>query len=87
MSNTNIKTPRRNIDIASFMDSLTNRVEAYAVKNRTIQTIAESIVNYIFPRIEKVVDLMTENGGKSVNEGMRKTLFPPVHMIQKVMPR
>lgn len=54
-------TSRGNIYIVSFVDWLTNWVEAYAVKDKTAQTVTQLILNEIFPRVGAIAELVTDN--------------------------
>ena len=56
------------------MDWLMKWVDASAVRNKTAQSMAQLVVNEIFPRVEAVAGLITDNRGEFVNGVMRETL-------------
>lgn len=47
---------------------------AYAVKDKTVQTMAHLIVSEIFPRVGAEAELENDNWGEFVNVVMRETL-------------
>lgn len=55
------KTSRRNVYIVSFVDWLTNWLEAYAMPKKKAQTVADLILNKIFPRYRASVQIILEN--------------------------
>ena len=68
------ETPRGNNYIVSFVDWLTNRPEANAVKDKKAQTVANLVLTEIFRRYGASLELVTDNGTENVNEIMKETL-------------
>ena len=59
--------------IISFVDGLTNWLEAYAVPDKKAQTLAELILSEIFPRYGAPVQLVTDNEPENVHKIMKET--------------
>ena len=75
--------------IVSFVDWLTNWVEAFAVPDKKGQTVAEQLLTEIIPRFGTPLELESDNELENINEIMRQTVksLNIKHIIRKVMSR
>ena len=60
--------------IISFVDWLTGWIEAYAVPDKTADTVVFLLLTEIIPRHSAMLQLVTDNGGENVNKLMKETL-------------
>ena len=61
--------------IVSFVDWLTGWIEAFAVPDKTADTVVFLLLNEVIPRHSAMLVLVTDNGGENVNNMMRETLL------------
>ena len=60
--------------IVAFVDWFSGYPEAFAVKDKTADTIAYLIINEIFPRYGSMLQIVTDNGIENVNRKVKETL-------------
>ena len=60
--------------ITSFIDLYSGWIEAFACPEKSAQTIAQLLIEEIFPRFSCPLELLTENGSENVNQVMKETL-------------
>ena len=60
--------------IVAFVDRFSGWPEAFAVPDKTADTIAHLLIEEIFPRFGCPLELVTENGTENVNQIMKETL-------------
>ena len=60
--------------IASFVDLYSGWPECFAVPDKKASTIAELLINEIFPRFGAPLVLLSDNGSENVNRIMKETL-------------
>ena len=60
--------------IIAFVDWYSSWPEAFAVPDKTADTVAHLLLNEIFPRFGCVLELVSDNGSENVNHVMRETL-------------
>ena len=68
------KTLSGNKYIIAFVDWYSGWPEAFAVPDKTAETVAHLIIEEIFPRFGCVMELVTDNGSENVNRVVRETL-------------
>ena len=68
------KTHSGNMYIATFIDMYSAYPECFAIPNRKGQTMANLIMEEIFPRYGAPLQLLTDNGPENVNSVMKRTL-------------
>ena len=68
------KTHSGNMYIATFIDLYSAWPDAYAIPDRKGATIANLIMEEIFPRYGAPLQLLTDNGPENVNSVMKRTL-------------
>lgn len=68
------ETPRSNTYILSFVDWLTNWLEAFAIVDKKARTVADLVMGEIFPRYGTPVQLVTNNELENVNNIMKEVL-------------
>ena len=60
--------------IIAFVDWYSGWPEAFAVPDKTAETIAHLIINEIFPRFGCPLELVTDNGSENCNKIVKETL-------------
>ena len=60
--------------ITAFVDWYSGWPEAFAVPDKTAETIAYLIINEIFPRFGCPLELVTDNGSENCNKVVKETL-------------
>ena len=60
--------------IASFIDNLTGYPEAFAIPDKSAETMVSLLLNDVIPRIGCPLVLVTDNGTENVNKVMQETL-------------
>ena len=68
------KTLSGNKYIIAFVGWYSGWPEAFAVPDKTAETVAHLIIEEIFPRFGCVMELVTDNGSENVNRVVRETL-------------
>ncbi|MCG8045975.1 MAG: RNase H-like domain-containing protein [Candidatus Thiodiazotropha endolucinida] len=68
------KTLSGNKYIIAFVDWYSGWPEAFAVPDKTAETVAHLIIEEIYPRFGCPLELVTDNGSENVNRVMRETL-------------
>ena len=68
------KTLSGNKYIIAFVDWYSGWPEAFAVPDKTADTVAHLLLNEIFPRFGCMLELVSDNGSENVNHVMRETL-------------
>ena len=68
------KTLSGNKYIVAFVDRFSGWPEAFAVPDKTADTIAHLLIEEIFPRFGCPLELVTDNGTENVNRVMKETL-------------
>ena len=68
------KTLSGNKYIVAFVDRFSGWPEAFAVPDKTADTIAHLLIEEIFPHFGCPLALMTDNGTENVNRVMKETL-------------
>ena len=60
--------------IISFIDLYSGCIEAFACPDKSAQTIAQLLIEEIFQRFSRPLELFTDNGSENVNQVMKETL-------------
>ncbi|MCG7879415.1 MAG: RNase H-like domain-containing protein, partial [Candidatus Thiodiazotropha endolucinida] len=60
--------------IIAFVDWYSGWPEAFAVPDKTAETVAELIIGHIFPRFGCPLQIVTDNGTENVNKMVKETL-------------
>ncbi|MCG7876478.1 MAG: DDE-type integrase/transposase/recombinase [Candidatus Thiodiazotropha taylori] len=68
------KTLSGNKYIIAFVDWYSGWPEAFAVPDKTAETVAHLIIEEIFPRFGSMLELVTDNGSENVNRVVKETL-------------
>ena len=68
------KTLSGNKYIIAFVDWYSGWPEAFAVPDKTAETVAHLIIEEIFPRFGCILKLVTDSGSENVNRVVRETL-------------
>ena len=68
--------------VVSFVDWLSGWIEAFAVPDKTADTVVFLLLNEVIPRHSAMLALVTDNGGENVNKLMKETLqYLNIHHI------
>ena len=60
--------------IIAFVDWYSGWPEAFAVPDKTGETVADLIIDQVFPRFGSCLQLVTDNGTENVNKVVKETL-------------
>ncbi len=68
------RTLSGNVYILSFIDWYSGWIEAFPIANKMAETVAQIIIDEIFPRYGAPLQMVSDNGSEAVNEIMQQTL-------------
>ena len=68
------KTHSGNQYMVTFIDMYSGWPEAFAVPNKKAETVANLLIDEIFPRFGTPLQLLTDNGPENINKIMKQTL-------------
>ena len=79
------KTMSGNKYIIAFVNWLSGWPEAFAVPDKTADTVAHLLIKEIFPRFGCPLQIVTDNGSENVNKVVQETMSHLIYTMFKVV--